>query len=78
MGQQRVSFASPEDVVILKIIAGRPRDLEDVRSILLKNPPMDSGYIRNWLKELYSVEEGADFATVYSDLYNEWMGGRPK
>ncbi|WP_454061783.1 nucleotidyl transferase AbiEii/AbiGii toxin family protein [Candidatus Nitrospira salsa] len=32
-----VFFASAEDVVIHKVIAGRPRDIEDVRAILLKN-----------------------------------------
>ncbi len=43
---QEVCFASPEDVIIHKIFAGRPRDLEDVRTILLKNPEMDMQYIK--------------------------------
>lgn len=46
-----VHFAAPEDVVIHKIVAGRPRDLEDVRGILLKNPDIDIDYIRLWLNE---------------------------
>ncbi len=45
-----VCFASPEDVVIHKIVAGRPRDIEDVRGILLKMPDIDIAYIRRWLK----------------------------
>jgi hypothetical protein len=32
--------------------AGRPRDIEDVRSVLLKNPQADVTYIRRWLGEL--------------------------
>jgi uncharacterized nucleotidyltransferase DUF6036 len=51
MGNAAVCYASPEDVVVHKVIAGRPRDLEDVRSILLKNPGLDRGYIRNWLAQ---------------------------
>lgn len=45
-----ICFAGVEDVVIHKIIAGRPRDLEDVETILLKNPNMDHVYIENWLR----------------------------
>jgi predicted nucleotidyltransferase len=46
-----VRFASLEDIVILKIVAGRPRDIEDVRTILLKNSGFDRRYIRSWLEE---------------------------
>lgn len=46
-----VRFASLEDIVILKIVAGRPRDIEDVTTIILKNPGFDRRYIRSWLEE---------------------------
>ena len=36
-----IQFASLEDVIIHKIFAKRPRDLEDVRTILIKNPEYD-------------------------------------
>ncbi|HTC19500.1 MAG TPA: DUF6036 family nucleotidyltransferase [bacterium] len=48
---KEISFASPEDLVIHKVVAGRPRDLEDVRVVQLKNPGMDRAYIEKWLKE---------------------------
>jgi predicted nucleotidyltransferase len=51
IGKAAVCFAAAEDVVVHKIIAGRARDLEDVRSILLKNPRLDAAYIRRWLEE---------------------------
>ena len=51
LGRTSVRFASLEDLVIHKVIAGRARDLEDVRSILLKNPKYDSHYIEKWLAE---------------------------
>ena len=51
IGRTTAKFASLEDVVIHKVISGRPRDLEDIRSILVKNPKYDSDYIWGWLKE---------------------------
>jgi hypothetical protein len=50
-GKISVRFASLEDVVIHKVIAGRPRDVEDIKSILLKHPQYDSPEIEKWLKE---------------------------
>ena len=51
LGKTMVNFASLEDVVIHKIIAGRARDLEDIRNILLKNQNFDKEHIYKWLKE---------------------------
>ncbi len=70
IGTTKVSFASIEDVIIHKIFAGRPRDLEDARSILLKNQKYNIGYIRRWLKKL---GEGADanFLRTFEVLLKE-------
>lgn len=51
LGGVGVVFAAVEDLIIHKIVAGRPRDLEDVEGILLKNPSMDQAYIRDWLRQ---------------------------
>lgn len=50
IGTASVRFASLEDVIIHKVIAGRPRDLEDVKSMLLKNSEVEVEYIRRWLE----------------------------
>jgi len=46
-----VKFASPEDLIIHKVFAGRARDLDDVKSVLLKNLSLNFSYIKKWLGE---------------------------
>jgi predicted nucleotidyltransferase len=58
LGGVAIKFASLEDIVIHKIVARRPRDIEDAKSVLLKNPAYDKEYIREWLSEFdKSLEE---------------------
>ena len=62
IGGALVRVATAEDLIVHKVIAGRPRDLEDVRSVLLKNPGVDRGYVRRWLLEfeVATDAEGAE------------------
>lgn len=67
IGKAAVRFAAAEDVIVHKIIAGRPRDLEDVRSILLKNPALDLKYISHWLRE-FDRSLGKSYLRTFEDL----------
>ena len=65
----QVCFASVEDLVIHKIFAGRPRDLEDVRSILVRNSDIDKEYITAWLEQFDALSQENNFLkTFYSTL----------
>lgn len=68
---KEVNFASPEDVIIHKIFAGRPRDLEDVRIILLKNPEIDIKYIEKWLKEFDRSLSKKEFYKRFKKILKE-------
>ena len=70
LGPTSVKFASLEDVVIHKVIAGRPRDIEDIKSILLKNPEYDSTYIEQWLKS-FDVSLGESFLKLFKNVLKE-------
>ncbi len=52
LGNTGVRFASLEDLIIHKVMAGRPRDIEDVQSIILRTPKYDVRYVTKWLKIL--------------------------
>ena len=74
-----VRFASLEDVIIHKVFAGRPRDFEDVRSIILKNPHFDEQYIVDWLKQFDQSVEGGAFLNKFREVMNpQWAIGAPR
>lgn len=66
-----ISFASPEDVIIHKIFAHRPRDLEDVKSIILKNPGLDMEYIKKWLFEFDKSFPGEGFLEIFKQINDD-------
>ena len=68
---QDVCFASPEDLIIHKIFAGRPRDMEDVRNILSKNPDMDINYIKSWLKDFDKSSDKEEYVASFLKIVAE-------
>ena len=64
---QKVRFVSAEDLIILKIVAGRPRDLEDARGILLKRKNLDFAHILGWLGKLGRALD-ADYLKLFKSL----------
>jgi len=69
-GNTIVKFASLEDLVIHKIIAGRAIDIEDVRSIILKNPDYNAEYIKRWLHE-FDKSLNEKFLKVFQKIVKE-------
>jgi hypothetical protein len=66
-----VNFAAPEDVIIHKIFAHRPRDLEDVRIIFLKNPNLDQDYIKKWLADFDAANPDESLMRFFEDLLKD-------
>lgn len=51
-----VPFAAVEDLLLHKLFAGRPRDLEDVVGVVRrKGPDIDWEYVRRWAEEFARV-----------------------
>ena len=49
---RKIHFVSPEDLILLKLVANRPRDLLDVADVLFVQGPLDEAYLRHWADKL--------------------------
>lgn len=54
---QLLWVVSPEDLVLLKLLAGRLRDLGDVADVLFMQGKLDENYMRRWAIELNITKE---------------------
>jgi hypothetical protein len=45
-------LVSPEDLVLLKLLANRPRDVADVGDVMFVQGQLDVGYLRNWAAQI--------------------------
>jgi hypothetical protein len=64
-----VPIISAEDLVVTKVLAGRPKDLEDVRGILLaQSNGLDTGAVRRLLGQLESALGVSDLVPVFDGL----------
>ena len=70
VGGAGVRFAAAADLVILKLVAGRPRDVEDVRGVLLRQLAIDLDHVRQWLAE-FDAALGLDAVATLDRLLDE-------
>jgi hypothetical protein len=72
---QDVCFAAVEDLIIHKIFAGRPRDIEDVQTVILKNPALDIPYIEEWLRAFDDASDDKKFLLTFRGIAGNSLGG---
>jgi hypothetical protein len=60
-------LVSPEDLILLKLIAHRPRDLADVGDVLFTQGDLDQAYLRHWATELHVRERLDDVLRTASE-----------
>ncbi len=64
-GKLTFQLPTPEDLIIMKAVAHRPIDLEDIRSVLEVNPNLDFKRIKYWVKEFAKILETPE---IFDDL----------
>lgn len=55
-----IPLASPDDLVIMKAVAGRPQDWLDIESLLAAHPDLDLDRVRRWVGEFSSALESPE------------------
>lgn len=61
---KKMSFPSPEDLILLKLVPGRPKDLLDIESIVMRHyGKLDLKYLQRWIEEI--CEEAEDFRIAH-------------
>jgi predicted nucleotidyltransferase len=65
VGNVRIRLASAEDLIIMKAVAGRPRDMMDIENVITANPDLDVERIRRWVREFSAV---LDMPEIHSNL----------
>ena len=67
----QVRLPTPEDLIIMKAIAHRPKDLEDIRTLVDKYPSLDVQRIKRWVKDFAEVIETPDLWGQIEKILNQ-------
>ena len=51
LGSLRLRLPTPEDLIVMKAVAHRPKDLADIQSIAVSHPDLDQERIRFWVEQ---------------------------
>ncbi|HVT44220.1 MAG TPA: nucleotidyl transferase AbiEii/AbiGii toxin family protein [Thermoanaerobaculia bacterium] len=65
VGGLQVRVATATDLVIMKAVAGRPRDVVDIENLIDANPDLDVDRIRRWVREFAAV---LDMPEIHENL----------
>lgn len=71
-GDMILPVCSPEDFIIYKVIADRPKDWADVEGVLVEQRDrLDQEYIRTWLAQFAEILERPDWIDRYEALIRQ-------
>lgn len=69
---ESVPFAAAEDLILHKLFAGRPRDLEDAAGVVRrKGDGLDWDYVRRWAEEFAQIPGREEMPEQVAELYRK-------
>ena len=64
---------SAEDLIVYKAVAARPRDLEDIRTVIMRQVQrLDIDRVRRWLRVFAELKEDPDLARPFEDALRKY------
>lgn len=71
VGGLMVPVATPEDLIVMKLVAGREHDILDVREVIDMNRDLDLKHIRRWLREFDDALDNPGLPALFERLLAE-------
>ncbi len=68
VGPIKLRLPTPEDLIILKAVAHRPKDLADIQAIATSHPDLDKQRIRYWVEQFGEALDMPDLWEMISRL----------
>jgi hypothetical protein len=68
IGDIALRLPTPEDLIILKAVAHRPKDMLDIAEILKNHPDLDRVRIEEWVREFAAALESPELWTDVAHL----------
>lgn len=68
IGGLSVRLPRIEDLLVMKAIARRPKDLEDIRGLLAAHPDADLAAVRRWVREFATATGMSDMLAEFERL----------
>ncbi len=68
IGSLKIPLPTPEDLMIMKMVAHRPQDMIDVKTILQTFSKLDRKRVQKWVKEFSTALENPDILFDFKKL----------
>jgi len=78
VGNFRLPLPTPEDLIIMKAVAGRPRDLSDIEGIVATHTKLDLPRIRSQVRQFATITERPEILDQLQKLLSSQRPARKK